>query len=311
VEAQNGLKWDQWRRIAKRVDNSGITSLFRSDHFFTGGQKYSPEAFISLAVAAAETRTVRLGTLVTPVMFRAPTEVGRMAAHIDALSSGRFVLGLGIGWFETEHRAYGIAFPSAKERFDRLEEAIRVCRSLWGPSASTFKGRYFSLSDVDCRPKPASQPLPLLLGGVGERRTLKMVAKYADEWCSEYLSIGDYRRKVDILERHCEGVSRDPGSIRRSMVVPGNIIPSVRSMVGGAVRYAGGILRPGRTSLGPTGIRERWGGALNGGKEQIVERLGEYGALGLDEAVFKIDKFESDDVIGYLDCEMAPRMRTV
>ena len=130
-----------------------------------------------------------------------------MAAQIDRLSGGRFVLGLGIGWNKREHKAYGIPFPPVTERFDRLEEAVTLCRLMWGELPATFDGRYYSLQDVDCRPKPVSGRIPIIIGGTGEQRTLKIVAQYADEWCSECLPLEDYARKVAVLERHCESVS--------------------------------------------------------------------------------------------------------
>jgi F420-dependent oxidoreductase-like protein len=308
IEGHNGLTWERWRRIVRRADGNGLASLFRSDHF--GEHDDALEAYISLTLAAAESTSVRLGTLVTPITFRTPVEIGRMAAQIDALSGGRFVLGLGIGWNESEHRAYGIDFPPTRERFDRLEEVIGVCRTLWSGSKATFQGRYFSLTDVDCRPKPVSEPLPILLGGVGERRTLKIVAQYADEWCSECLSLEEYRRKVQALERHCDALSRDPKSIRRSMVVTNSVIPTVSTVVKGALLQARSTVRPesGRRQFDLPG---RLGGLMVGGRKQMVDALGRYAELGLQEAIFKQYDFDSDSEPDYLSQEIAPAVRSM
>ncbi len=230
IQAQNGLDWETWSTILARADRLGFSSLFRSDHYFIGQQRDSLELFISLVLAATETTSLRFGPLVTPVTFRRPVDVARMAAQIDSLSGGRFVLGLGIGWYGREHKAYGIPFPPVGERFERLEEAVAVCRLLWGELPATFDGRYYSLKEVDCRPKPVSGRVPIIIGGTGEKRTLKIVAQYADEWCSECVSVEDYARKVEVLERHCESVSRDPASIRRSMVIAGDFVPGMREI---------------------------------------------------------------------------------
>ena len=237
IQGQDGLDWPRWRKILGRVDRLGFSSLFRSDHYYVGAQRDSLELFLSLVLAATDTTSLRFGSLVTPVTFRRPVDVARMAAQIDTLSGGRFVLGIGIGWYKREHNAYGIPFPPVRERFERLEEAIAVYRLVWGELPATFDGRYYTLKDVDCRPKPVSGRVPLIIGGTGEQLTLKIVAQYADEWCSECLSVEDYARKVAVLERHCESVSRDPASIRRSMVVTGDFVPSlpqIRSWVGEA-----------------------------------------------------------------------------
>ncbi|MEE8519190.1 MAG: LLM class flavin-dependent oxidoreductase, partial [Dehalococcoidia bacterium] len=142
VEGQNGVNWERWLHIVQLAEELGFPSLFRSDHYFIGSQQDSLEAYISLAVAAHQTSRIRLGTLVSPVTFRSPVDVGRMAAQIDLLSGGRFVLGVGNGWNESEHAAYGIPFPPPGERSRRLEEAIHVFQAMWGSGPASFEGRY-------------------------------------------------------------------------------------------------------------------------------------------------------------------------
>ena len=142
------------------------------------------EPYASLAVEARETSRIRIGPLVSPVTFRSPVDVGRAAAHLDLLSGGRFALGVGAGWHEPEHQAYGIPFPPPGERADRLEEAIQVMRAMWGPGPASFAGRYYRLEDVDFMPKPAPGRPWLIVGGSGPKRTLPIAARYADEWNS-------------------------------------------------------------------------------------------------------------------------------
>jgi F420-dependent oxidoreductase-like protein len=312
IQAQGGLDWGRWREILARVDGLGFASLFRSDHYFIGSQQDSLELFLSLVLAATETRSVRFGSLVTPVTFRRPVDVARMAAQIDNLSGGRLVLGLGIGWYRREHKAYGIDFPPVGERFDRLEEAVNVCRLMWGELPATFDGRYYSLKDVDCKPKPLSGRVPIIIGGTGEKRTLKIVAQYADEWCSECVSVEDYARKVAVLERHCEAVSRDPAAIRRSMVIAGDFLPSARKFLRGTAKQVlhASKIRPQQPST-PFAVQPRLGGFVVGGRQQVIDQLAKYGGLGLHEAVFRCNNIASDDEPDYLAAEIMPSVRDI
>ncbi|MET0459623.1 MAG: LLM class flavin-dependent oxidoreductase [Ilumatobacteraceae bacterium] len=304
VEGQDGLTWSSWKRILKKVDRLGFASLFRSDHFFVGEQRDSLEAYTSFVLAALTTSHVRFGPLVTPVMFRPPVEVGRMSAHIDDLSGGRFVLGLGIGWYRDEHDAYGVPFPPVGERFDRLEEAVTICRALWSDGPAYVAGHHYSLEGADCRPKPVRGTVPVLIGGVGERRALRIVARHADEWCSECISVEDYARKVEVLERHCAAVDRDPRSIRRSMIVTGDVVPSARRVVRGAVKQTLNATGVRRVPTPAFNIRARAGGLVVGGRDQILETLGDYAELGLEEAIFKAPSLDSDDFADYLAAEV-------
>lgn len=134
VEGQNGLTWERWIHILKMAERLGLPSVFRSDHYFIGRHQDSLEAYLSFAVAARETSSIRFGPLVNPITFRSPVDVGRMAAQIDRLSNGRFILGLGAGWHQPEHDGYGIPFPSTRERFDRLEEGIQLIKTPYASS---------------------------------------------------------------------------------------------------------------------------------------------------------------------------------
>ncbi|HJN91412.1 MAG TPA: TIGR03560 family F420-dependent LLM class oxidoreductase, partial [Dehalococcoidia bacterium] len=225
VEGQNGLTWERWSHILALAERLHIPSVFRSDHYFIGEQQDSLEAYLSFVMAASETEHIHFGPLVTPVTFRRPVDIGRMSAQIDALSGGRFVCGLGAGWNEEEHTAYGLPFPAVGERFDRLENAIQLMQALWTQSPATHDGAFFSLKEADCLPRPASGRPPLLLGGTGEKRTLKLVAQYADEWNATRLTVTDLAQKNEVLAAHCENVGRDPGTIRRSMMTFGVIGP--------------------------------------------------------------------------------------
>ena len=221
VEGQEGISWDRWRSLARMVEDLGFESLWRSDHLFSlagDPAQDSLDPFLAMTVLAVETSRIRFGTLVTPVTFRDPATTARLAAHVDRLSGGRLVLGIGAGWNQAEHEAYGIPFPPVRERFERLEEALQIIRALSGGGPASFDGRYYRLRDAVCHPTPAQQPLPVLIGGNGERRTLRLAARYADEWNAIYVNLETYRAKAAVLAQHCERAGRDPASIRHSLM---------------------------------------------------------------------------------------------
>ena len=213
IEAQEGLSWELWRRIARTTEELGFESLWRSDHFLSLSgprDRDALETFISFVIVAEETERIRFGPLVCPMTFRHPSLLARMAAQVDLLSGGRFVCGMGAGWNVPEHEAFGIPFPPVGERMDRLDESIRVVKALWGEEPATFTGKHFRLKEAVCYPKPVQRPLPVLVGGSGERRTLRIVAEHAQEWNSTGLDIDGYRQRREVLERHCEDVGPRP-----------------------------------------------------------------------------------------------------
>ncbi len=307
VEGQAGLTWERWSHILAMTERLGFRSLFRTDHFFVRSQLESLDAFLSFAVAARETKTVRFGPLCTSFSLRSPVSLGRMAAQIDQLSGGRFTLGLGVSWYEPEFRTYGMPFPPPAERYDRLEDGIELLRSLWSSGPSTYRGRFYSLEEADCLPKPAGGRLPILIGGTGERRTLRAVARYADEWnCDGYHSPEIYAHKLAVLERHCEAIGRDPATIRRSMLV---------HVLTGPDEAAIDRVRPAAMELMGT---PEWSsremvqaaeaeGMLVGNAEQVVDKLGPLSELGVQEVELQHYDFESDEVPEYIAAEVAPR----
>jgi len=220
IEAQEGLTWERWFRIAEQVESLGLDSLWRSDHFFSlSGQHDRPalECWTSLTALAQRTQRIRFGPLVSPMTFRHPALLARMAAAVDRLSDGRLVLGVGAGWNEAEHAAFGIRLPPLKERFDRLEEGIAVIKALWTGGPVDVDGRYYQLRGASAFPRPVQQPAPpLLIGGDGEVRLLRIVAQHADEWNSHAPGPEMYRAKRARLEEHCREVGRDPNAIHRS-----------------------------------------------------------------------------------------------
>jgi F420-dependent oxidoreductase-like protein len=221
IEGQEGLNWERWKQITRATEDLGFESLWRSDHFFSlmgPRDRDALETFVSLVHVAENTSRINFGTLVCSMTFRHPSLLARMAAGVDRLSGGRFILGIGAGWNVPEHEAFGIPFLSMKRRMDILEDSAAIIRGLWSEDSFSFKGMAFELKEARLNPKPARSPAPLLIGGGGEKRTLRTVARFASEWNSTPIGVERYRQKVKVLEAHCAKIGRDPATIDRSMM---------------------------------------------------------------------------------------------
>lgn len=220
IEGQEGLTWERWRTIAETVERLGYESLWRSDHLcslFGVVDRPGLDTWPSLTYLAAATRRIRFGPLVCPITFRHPAMLAREAAAVDVLSGGRLELGVGAGWHDREHQAFGIPYPRVGERIRRLDEGIRVIRALWEDGPAKFEGRFYRLDGAVGWPKPAQRPrIPLIVGGKGTR-LIGVVARYADEWnCGGGQPPDVVRRLTGVLEDACRAIGRDPRTIRRS-----------------------------------------------------------------------------------------------
>ncbi len=200
--------------IATIADN--FHSLWMPDHLMFG-QSDTPEALTLLSVLAGITPDLHLGTIVLGQSYRNPALLAKMAATLQQLSGGRFVLGIGAGWKEDEYRAYGYQYPPTRARIAQMAETIQICRALWDPAQpqASFQGEYYQVSDAVCNPKPVPTP-PIMIGGGGEKLTLRVVAEHADWWNIPGVSPAEYARKLDILASHCAAVGRDPNEIRKT-----------------------------------------------------------------------------------------------
>jgi len=206
--------------LAKHVERTGWDGIWYADHFMPNAPDTSapwPEAWMTLAAIGAQVPRVRIGTLVVGNTYRHPTVLAKMAATLDHITGGRVVLGLGAGWQENEHKQYGIPFYTTGERLGRLDEACQVIKSLFSEPKSNFNGKYYQLTDASLEPKPVQKPMPLLIGGGGEKRTLKITAQYADEW-NVWGTVDTLKAKMAILDGHCKTVGRNPKAIQRSAV---------------------------------------------------------------------------------------------
>ena len=208
--------------IATTAEDHGFDSLWVMDHLYqieVVGPKEDPmlEAYTLLGALAARTRRVRLGTMVTGVTYRNPALLAKIVTTLDVISSGRAILGIGAAWNDDEHAGYGYDFPPAGERLDRLEEALQICRAMFTEPVPSFEGRHYRIRQVLNNPKPIRGRIPVLIGGSGEKRTLRLVARYGDA-CNLFGGPDTVRHKLDVLERHCADVGRDSAEITKTVL---------------------------------------------------------------------------------------------
>lgn len=222
IEGQNGLNWKRWQRLAETVEDLGFSGLFRSDHFTNASppDQDSLELWTSLTWLASHTKRIDFGPLVSPVSFRHPAITARMAAAVDDLSGGRLILGLGAGWQEREHHAFGFNLLDTARRFERLEEALAVISQLLkSDNPVDFEGEFFQLRQAILLPRPARPGgPPVLIGGNGEQRTLPLAARYASEWNAIFLLPQEFSRLNHVLDQLIVKEKRQPEQVRRSMM---------------------------------------------------------------------------------------------
>lgn len=232
------------RDLAQRAEAIGVRTLSFMDHFFqmdwmAPAEHPMLEGYTALGFVAGATERLRLRLLVTGVTYRHPGLLAKTVTTLDCLSGGRAELGIGAAWYEREHKGLGVPFPPTKERFERLEETLQICLQMWSDDNGPFHGTHYTLEETLCSPQPVSSPRPrILIGGSGERKTLRMVAQYADA-CNIICAPADLPHKIDVLRRHCADLGRDPNEIEVSAmyrdIAPG---ASVDDVVRGAEQLA-------------------------------------------------------------------------
>ena len=233
---------DQLAKIARRAEDAGFTDLWVMDHFRQIQQvgrpwEDIPEAYTALSYLAGVTTSVRLGALVSGITHRNPVLLGKMLASLDVISGGRAIAGVGAAWDEKEHEAYGIDFPSLSDRYDLLEDTLKMLPLLWGKGTPAFEGKTFSAAELISYPRPIQDPIPIMVGGSGEMKTLRLVAEYADA-CNLFGEPKTIGHKVEVLHRHCADVDRDPREITVSHLITTMAAPDPE-----ALRERIGVLR--------------------------------------------------------------------
>jgi len=220
LEGQENMTWERFLGLARTVEELGFDSLFRSDHLTALGgakERESLALWPSLSALAVQTERIRFGPMVCSMTFRHPAILAKMAASVSVLSNGRLDLGLGAGWYRGEHEMFGIDFPPYGTRLKMLDEGAQVIRLLFGMGPANFNGEFYQLSDAATYPKP--RDLAIIMGGKGEK-TLKVVARNADEWNCSYVGLEAFKELSRQLDVNCESIGRDPLTLRRSLMIP-------------------------------------------------------------------------------------------
>lgn len=303
VEPQQGATYEDQLRVAKHAEKLGFAAFIRSDHFLRmGGGDPGPgptDSWVTLAGLARETSRIRLGTLMTSATFRLPGMLAVQVAEVDAMSGGRVELGIGAGWFEAEHAAYGVPFPGAEERFDRLEEQLAIITGIWRtPEGERFsyKGRHYQLEDCPALPRPAQRPHPpIIVGGSGPRRTPELAATYADEFNVPFRSVERGREQIERVRAACTKVGRDPSSI----------IYSVAGTLG--VGHDEDEARRRVAVSGADFDALRAGGGLVGTAGEVVDRLRVYEAMGVSRFYMQLQDLQDMDHLDLVAEHVMPK----
>jgi len=292
IEPQMGASYEDQLTLAKHAEECGFDGFFRSDHFLTmndgDGLPGPTDSWVTLGALARETSRIRLGTLVTSATFRLPGPLAIAVAQVDQMSGGRVDFGIGSGWFEAEHTAYGIPFPSLRERFDRLEEQLEIITGLWASEKPySFAGRHYTVVDSPGLPKPAQRPgPPVIVGGKGPKRTPALAARFAAEFNVPFSSLEETAAGFDTVR----SVADRPLVLSMAQTV--------------ACGRTAAELRRRMDAIGPAAAR-----AITGTPDAVVEKLGRFGEAGATRAFLQILDIHDLDHVDVIASEVAPQLR--
>lgn len=302
TEPQQGATYDDLLRVASAAEEFGYDAFFRSDHYLgmgTDGLPGPTDAWTTLAGLARDTTTIRLGTLVTPATFRHPGPLAITVAQVDQMSGGRVELGLGAGWFAAEHTAYGIPFPEAPERFDRLEEQLAIITGLWRtPVGDRFAhdGTHYQLTDSPALPKPVQTPgPPVIVGGQGRKRAPALAARYADEFNLPFVSIEVTGDRFALARTACEAIGRDPASL----VCSNALVICCGDSAADVARRAATIGQ----DLERIAAR-----GLVGSPDEVVEQIGRYAAAGTQRIYLQVLDLDDLDHLHLVAEKVMPQL---
>jgi F420-dependent oxidoreductase-like protein len=303
TEPQQGATYDDLLAVARRAEETGFDAFFRSDHYLAMGGDGLPgptDAWLTLAGLARETSTIRLGTLMTAGTFRLPGPLAISVAQVDQMSGGRVELGLGSGWFEAEHTAYGIPFPSLRERFDRYAEQLAVITGLWStPPGETFSfaGEHYAVTGSPALPKPVQDGgIPVLVGGRGAKRTPALAARYATEFNTPFTSAEDAARLFDGVRAACSAVDRDPATMTFSSA----LVLCVGADDAEVARRAAAVGRD---------VDELVANGVAGSPAQAVDTLGRFAEAGATRVYLQVLDLADLDHLDLVAAEVAPQLR--
>ncbi|MXS74435.1 LLM class F420-dependent oxidoreductase [Microbacterium sp. CSI-V] len=299
TEPQQGFSYDDQLAFARSAETHGLDGFFRSDHYLRMGEgdplPGPTDAWTTLAGLARETSRIRLGTLVSSVTYRVPGILAIQVAQVDAMSGGRVELGLGTGWFEAEHAAYGIPFPP--KRFDLLEEQLAIVTGLWSTPAGetfSFEGANYRLDAAPALPKPVQSPVPVIVGGGGPKRTPALAARFATEFNIGFVPEDVVAEKFAVVRAACEDIGRDPASLKFSVALP---------TIVGADDAA---IERRAAAIGQTRAQFDNGANLIGRPEQIAEKVERLRALGAERVYFQLLDLRDIDHADEVGTELLP-----
>ncbi|MFG2057769.1 LLM class F420-dependent oxidoreductase [Micromonospora sp. NPDC048930] len=306
TEPHRGASYDDQLRFARRVEETGFEGFFRADHYRAMGDEPGlpgpTDAWLTLAALARETSRIRLGTLVTSATFRPPGPLAVMVAQVDQMSGGRVELGIGAGWYEREHTAYGIPFPEVAERFDRLAEQLEVVTGLWRtPPGETysFKGEHYQLLDAPALPKPVQLPgPPVIVGGRGPKRTPELAARYADEFNMPFKTVAETAAAYQRVREASHRIGRSDSG-RAPLVLSAGVVVAIGRTDAEAQRRAAPLHA--RSALPPED-------AVVGSPAQLVHRLGEFAAIGTTRVHLRLIDFHDLDHLELIAAEVLPQL---
>jgi F420-dependent oxidoreductase-like protein len=297
MEPRHGSRYAEILALALAVERSGFEAFFRSDHLYgvdPGDRTFRPTAcWTTIGGLARDTDRVRLGALMSAATFRHPGLLATVVASADEMSGGRVELGLGTGWYEREHEAFGIPFPPTRERFDRFEEQLAIIKGLWtAEEAFSFEGAHYRVTDNIAPPRPTQTPHPpILIGGAGPRRTPALAARYADEFNTALGGTGDVRDRHAWFSRACEAIGRDPAEPRRSSVIP-VACGSTKADVDRRAEVMGSAFIRENATIGSPGL--------------LTDRIAELAGLGADTVYLHIYDIHDLDHIALIGAEVLP-----
>jgi F420-dependent oxidoreductase-like protein len=301
TEPQQGAHYSDLSALARLSEELGFDAFFRSDHYmaFDGDGLPGPtDAWLTLAALARDTTRIRLGTLVSPVTFRYPGPLAISVAQVDEMSGGRVELGLGTGWHDGEHAAYGIPFPPVGTRFEHLEEQLAIVTGLWSTPVGerfSYTGKHYTITDSPALPKPVQQPVPVIVGGWGEKRTPRLAARYATEFNLPFAPVELFGDAVQRVRSACEAADRDPASLRTTVA---------QTVCCGATE-AEFARRAAAIGQDPASLRANNLGGLPG---EIVERIQAYAAVGAETVYLQVLDLADHDHVRLIASEIAPHV---
>ena len=309
IEGQEGVTWPQWVALAQAAEAHGLEGLFRSDHYYSVEDRPGRgalDAWATLAALAAVTAGIRLGTMVSPVTFRHPSELAKVVATVDHVSGGRVELGLGAGWWEAEHDRYGFAFPPVSERFDVLAEQLEIVHRSWDAGPFTLTGTHYRVDALDALPKPVQEPHPpLIMGGGAKRRSAALAARWADEYNFVYASVDAVSAGAGRLRAAWQEAGRDVDTLRLSLMTACVVGRDASEFEARARLLAE---RRGLGDGGAAALREDLGpNALLGTVDDVVAALGPYREVGVERVMLQHLLHDDVDVVALLG-EVARRV---